>query len=67
MNKWDTFGVSYELFDIVGCVISDGIKRKDIYMGLNARKYLDQPYEHSAFWSFMMNHKKVRVQIFKSK
>lgn len=49
MNNWDTFGVSYELFDIVGCVISVGIKRKDIYMGLNARKYLDQPYEHSAF------------------
>ena len=36
------------LTDLVGCVISDGIKDKDIYIGLNAKKYLAQLYKHVA-------------------
>ena len=31
MNNWDILGVSYELIGLVGCVIADGIKQKDIY------------------------------------
>ena len=40
MNNWDILGISFEPIDIVGCVIPDGIKHKDIYIGLDARKYL---------------------------
>ena len=48
MNNWDILGVSYELSGLVGCVIPDGIKHKDIYRGLNARNYLAKEYEHVA-------------------
>ena len=45
MNKWDIFGASYWLVDLVGPVVSDGIKEKDIYIGLNAKKYLARLYK----------------------
>ena len=45
MNNWDIFGVSYWLVDLVGRVVSDGIKEKDIYIGLNAKKYLALLYK----------------------
>ena len=48
MNNRDILGVSYELSVLVGCVIPDGIKHKDIYRGLNARNYLAKEYEHVA-------------------
>ena len=48
MNNWDILGVSYELSGLVGCVISDGIKHKDIYKGLNTRNYLAKEYDHVA-------------------
>ena len=48
MNNWDILRVSYELSGLVGCVIPDGIKHKDIYRGLNARNYLAKEYEHVA-------------------
>ena len=31
MNNWDIFGVSYWLVDLVGPVVSDGIKEKDLH------------------------------------
>lgn len=47
MDNWDLFGLSSEIMDLVGCVIPDGDKEKDVFVGLNARKYLMRPYEHS--------------------
>ena len=48
MNKWDILGASYELSGLVGCVMPDRIKDKDIYKGLNVRNYSVKEYEHGA-------------------
>ena len=38
-------GISKEILDLVGCIIPVG--EKDIYVGLNSRKYSQRPYKHS--------------------
>ena len=48
INNWDILGNSYELSGLVGCVIPDGVKHKDIYKGLNTRNYLAKEYDHVA-------------------
>lgn len=34
INNWDILGIPYELIDLVG------IKNKDIFKGINAKKFL---------------------------
>ena len=46
MNNWDILGIFCEIINLVECVIQDGIKHKDIYIGLDARKYLTRQYKH---------------------
>ena len=46
MDNWDLLGIYNEIIDLTGCVIPNGEKEKDIYIGLNARKYLIKSYEH---------------------
>ena len=56
MNNWDILGTSFELIDLVGCVIPDGINDNDIYIGLDSIKCLAGQYENTA-----MFHKEKRV------
>ena len=56
MNNWDILDISYEFIDLVGCGISGSIKHKDIYIGLDVKKYLAHQYEHS-----VMFHKENKV------
>ena len=56
MNNWDILDISYKFIDPVGCAISGSIKHKDIYIGLDVKKYLAQQYEHS-----VMFHKENKV------
>ena len=45
LGNWDVSGISKEILDLAGCVIPVG--GKDIYVGLNSRKYLQRQYERS--------------------
>ena len=45
LDNWDVLGNSKEILNLVGCVTSVG--EKDIYIGLNSRKYSYRLYEHS--------------------
>ena len=45
LGNLDVLGISKEILDLVGCFIPAG--KKDIYVGLNSRKYLQRPYDHS--------------------
>ena len=46
MDNWDLFGISKEIIDVIGCVIVNGEKERDVYIELNAPKYLIRTYKH---------------------
>ena len=45
LDNRDVLGISKEILDLVVCVIPVG--EKDIYVGIDSRKYLQRPYKHS--------------------
>ena len=47
LGKWDILQISTELLNLLGRIIPDGSKEKDVYVGLKVRKCLMRPYEHS--------------------
>ena len=47
MSKWDILSISSEILDLVGCIISDAISEPEIFVGLNGRKYILKPNEHT--------------------
>ena len=44
--NWDVLSISSKLLDLIGCIIPDAKKRL-IFVGLNGRRYLLRPFEHS--------------------
>ena len=42
MNNWDILDTFFELIDLVGRVIPDGIKHKDICIGIDAKKVISR-------------------------